>query len=212
MNYQKHYDQLIESRKINYTIADCHEKHHIVPKCMNGSNEQENLVLLTAREHYIAHWLLTKIYPENVSLKYAFCCMQWDKNRRKLTSKQFERLKNLKSETHKNFNHSEESKRKIGEAQKGKIVSEETRKKMSQARKGKKIKPFSEETRKKMSNSHIGLRPSEETRKKLSEWQIGKKLSDETKQKLREKALGRKLSEEHKRKISESRKNNRSTN
>ena len=38
------------------------EAHHIVPKCLGGSNEHDNLVDLTAREHYIAHILLAKIY------------------------------------------------------------------------------------------------------------------------------------------------------
>jgi hypothetical protein len=36
------------------------EKHHILPKCMGGVNTPENLVRLTAREHYICHLILTK--------------------------------------------------------------------------------------------------------------------------------------------------------
>ena len=38
------------------------EKHHILPVCMGGSNVKANLVRLTAREHFIAHWLLYKIH------------------------------------------------------------------------------------------------------------------------------------------------------
>jgi len=38
------------------------ENHHILPRCMGGSNERDNLVSLTGREHYIAHLLLYKIY------------------------------------------------------------------------------------------------------------------------------------------------------
>ena len=61
MNYQKIYNQLIQKRQANPVIG-YKEKHHIVPRCMNGTNEKTNLVGLTAREHYIAHMLLWKIY------------------------------------------------------------------------------------------------------------------------------------------------------
>jgi hypothetical protein len=51
------------------------EKHHIIPKCLGGSDEQSNLVNLTPEEHYIAHQLLVKIYPNSDSLVYAACMM-----------------------------------------------------------------------------------------------------------------------------------------
>lgn len=41
-------------------IKGVHEKHHILPKSLGGSNERSNIVCLTYREHFIAHWLLTK--------------------------------------------------------------------------------------------------------------------------------------------------------
>lgn len=37
------------------------EEHHIVPRSMGGTNEKRNRVLLTAREHFICHLLLTKM-------------------------------------------------------------------------------------------------------------------------------------------------------
>lgn len=40
------------------------EKHHIVPKSEGGTNEEANLINLTAREHYVAHLLLAKIYDD----------------------------------------------------------------------------------------------------------------------------------------------------
>jgi 5-methylcytosine-specific restriction endonuclease McrA len=61
MNYQKLYDQLIERAKLRVLDGYC-EKHHIVPKSLGGSNNKENIVSLTAREHFLAHWLLFKIY------------------------------------------------------------------------------------------------------------------------------------------------------
>jgi hypothetical protein len=39
------------------------ERHHIVPKSCGGSNELDNLVLLTYREHYVCHCLLVRMFP-----------------------------------------------------------------------------------------------------------------------------------------------------
>ncbi len=70
MNYKKHYDALTE-RALNRTIGDYVEKHHIIPRCMGGSDDIFNLVKLTPEEHYVAHQLLVKIYPSNRSLVFA---------------------------------------------------------------------------------------------------------------------------------------------
>ncbi len=67
MNYSKHYNLLVDRAKnrINEVYT---ESHHIIPKCMGGSDDKCNLVELTPEEHYIAHQLLVKIYPTNKSL------------------------------------------------------------------------------------------------------------------------------------------------
>jgi hypothetical protein len=70
MNYQKHYD-LLMTRAKGRNIGSYTEKHHIIPKCMGGTNDPSNIVSLTPEEHYVAHQLLTKIYPKNHSLKKA---------------------------------------------------------------------------------------------------------------------------------------------
>ena len=81
MNYQKIYDNIVEKarkeiRSKNQTIY--YEAHHIVPKCMNGEGSTSqwrwhpNIVLLTAKEHYLCHRLLCNIYPENHKLAFAF--------------------------------------------------------------------------------------------------------------------------------------------
>ena len=79
----------------------------------------------------------------------------------------------------KGYKQTEEHRRKISEANKGKIVSEETRKKLSELRKGKKHPMFgkhhSEESKKKNSDAHKGKTASVETRKKLSELRKGEK-------------------------------------
>ena len=73
MDYKKHYTQLIQSR-INRTPinGEYYEAHHIVPKCWGGTNKKQNLILLTAREHYIAHWLLYRMRPHSQSSAFAF--------------------------------------------------------------------------------------------------------------------------------------------
>lgn len=70
MNYKKHYDLLI-SRAKTRTLDIYTEKHHIIPKCIGGSNNPDNLVKLTPEEHYVAHQLLIKIYPNVDALVYA---------------------------------------------------------------------------------------------------------------------------------------------
>lgn len=78
MNYQNIHDRFIVNiQKQNRSKEDktYYENHHIFPKCLNGTNNKENLVLLTAREHFFIHKLLTKIYPNNKSLIYAFRLM-----------------------------------------------------------------------------------------------------------------------------------------
>lgn len=70
MNYTKHYNKLIE-RARNRKLTIYKECHHIIPRCLGGTNDPNNIVELTGREHYIAHQLLIKIYPNNVKLVYA---------------------------------------------------------------------------------------------------------------------------------------------
>lgn len=51
------------------------ERHHIIPKCCNGTDELSNLVDLLPEEHYTAHYLLAKENPENYKLGHALNCM-----------------------------------------------------------------------------------------------------------------------------------------
>jgi hypothetical protein len=74
MNYKKIYDQLINRGKTR-SLKEYFETHHIIPRCMGGTDDQTNLVKLTPEEHYLAHQLLVKIYPENYALKKAAAMM-----------------------------------------------------------------------------------------------------------------------------------------
>ena len=101
MDYLKHYNNLVTTRKEtrNLIKENGYEIHHIIAKCMGGSNDNSNLVKLTYREHYIAHWLLIKIYPKISGIQYAFLCMLRDPHgNRKLTSRMVDIIKRNYSE------------------------------------------------------------------------------------------------------------------
>lgn len=77
MNYYHVYDKLIQKRRecpLDTEHQYC-EEHHILPKCIGGTDDSENLICLTAREHYIAHLLLAKAY-NNYKLYYAVVKMR----------------------------------------------------------------------------------------------------------------------------------------
>ena len=107
--YTKIYYQIVKKAKerttINYT-----EKHHIIPCSLTGSNKKDNIVALTAREHFICHWLLTKMLsnsPEQKKLYHAFSALAMvsSNQQRTITSKQYQILSKaskivLKGNTH----------------------------------------------------------------------------------------------------------------
>jgi DNA-binding CsgD family transcriptional regulator len=135
MDYKRHYDKLIETR-IDRKWQIGLEIHHMVPKSMGGSNNKENLVNLTPREHFLAHWLLWKIH-RNRQMSMAFFSMcQYRKGERKnfkISSRSYEEARLSRIIT----GISEETKEKMSKAKKGKIYSLKTREKMSLAKIGK---------------------------------------------------------------------------
>ena len=98
MNYQKIYNQIIERRRIEepngYT-----ETHHIIPRSLGGGDDKDNLVRLTAREHFICHYLLAKIYcretAEWYKMNHAFLMMKCNNicQRRYYNSRLYEALR-----------------------------------------------------------------------------------------------------------------------
>lgn len=187
MNYQKIYDQLIKKRK--YILVEGYkENHHIIPKCMGGSNNSVNLVGLSAREHFIAHLLLVKIYPKNRKLLYPTMRMSYNK---KYNSKQYAWLK----EQYSKLEFPLETRLKISKKVKEKFSTEEYKIKLSESQKK---KWEDQEYRNKMVNSaKKRAKISDETREKLSIARKKRITSIETKRKMSEKA---KIREEMKRK------------
>lgn len=75
MDYKRIYEELIEYRKNNPLFVGYSEKHHIIPRSLGGTNDARNLVLLTGREHYIAHLLLAR-FNRCSQMSYALWMMQ----------------------------------------------------------------------------------------------------------------------------------------
>jgi len=164
MNYQRIYDSIInnaklleESRKLQKKQKlNYFERHHILPKCLGGNNDESNLVYLTAKEHYLCHRLLVEIYPENRKLKYAIWLMvsgySITKQRYIPCSRIYEQIKRLHADN-------------VAAQFIGKPKSIEHRKKLSDSNIG---KTLSIERRLKMSNTLRGMKKSEETKRRMT--------------------------------------------
>lgn len=136
------------------------EAHHIVPVSMGGDGtarqlKHSNIVLLTAKEHWISHALLYVIH-KNPEMALAFRLLsdvtkKESMSKRIMSSKLYveARIKSIQ------LNHSIETRKKISDYHTGRKCSIETRKKMSDARKGMKLN-ISDETRKRISDKMIG--------------------------------------------------------
>ena len=68
--YTRWYEQIIkQSKEKNLSVSKRHAKnyegytevHHIIPRSFGGTDNKENLIRFSAREHFICHWLLTKM-------------------------------------------------------------------------------------------------------------------------------------------------------
>jgi hypothetical protein len=122
MEYLKIYNRIVE-RATNRDVLGYIEKHHIIPKCLGGNNKKSNIVSLTAKEHYICHKLLCKIYPNESKLKYAFWRMcnvannEYQERNYKVSAKVYSRIKSeirlITSKRTKNY--SVEMRKLIGE-------------------------------------------------------------------------------------------------
>lgn len=104
MNYRKIYNRIIEIRKQNVPVGYS-EKHHIIPRCLGGKDTKENIVKLTAREHFICHYLLAKTYAEGsyewYKTNHAFLMMKCNSqnHKRYFNSHLYESLKTNMSKT-----------------------------------------------------------------------------------------------------------------
>ena len=145
------------------TLEGYGEVHHIIPKCLGGSDDPSNLVKLTAEEHYVAHQLLVKIYPGNSRLTFAALCMSSNPHGHRNNNKLYGWIRKAVSESMKG---------KPGNTLgiKRGPPSEETRAKQSAALKGRPgvSRRRTEKSKTKQSRTMTGSKRPEEVRAKIS--------------------------------------------
>lgn len=160
------------------------EVHHIAPRGLGGSDDADNLIRLTARQHYVAHWMLARAlggsaaraffmmsnfgkYGQVNSTTYAMARQEYAEQ----ISQQLKERPNVPvfTDAHRlklrqaklGRKLPEETRRKVGETQRGRKLSEETRKRISDAKKG-------------IATRGCGWKHSDETRKKMTESQLAR--------------------------------------
>jgi hypothetical protein len=224
--YEKWYTDITD-RARNRTVTGYTESHHVIPRSLGGSDDADNLVELTAREHFVCHWLLTKIHTGESRNKmiYALRMMRAEKHGQqryesKITARVYESIKRdyavIQSERVSGENNpmygdkffrSEEGKQRQRDAVSGinnGAKQTDARKKISESKEGKKREPFSDEWRAKLSaakqgenNNRYGVEVSEETRAKQRAKALGRKQSAETVQKKADAIRGLKREKRH---------------
>jgi hypothetical protein len=219
MNHQKVYDNIIENAKFENRTkhnGTYYENHHILPKCLSGIDDEINRVLLTFKEHFVCHKLLTFIYPHDRKIACAYHKMAYSNHKNcHISVREYVYARELISK----IPQSEETRKKISYAVKGekngffnKTHSEETKQKMKKTPQQRDI------TRKRMTgeNNHqwgkigelstnwkrefsqqtlenMGKAQKERFSKKENHPRFGKHCSEETKNKIRESLLKRKI-------------------
>lgn len=152
MLYKEFIDNILNTRgRFAIPKNEYKERHHIIPKCMGGNNEKDNLIDLYAREHFIAHKLLAEENPHNKSLTYAFwnmCVVSQDRFcRYKPDPREYEKARKMHQDMMSN-----------------RVVAQETKDKMREKQMGE-------------HNSFYGKHHTAETRKRLRETHLGDKNS-----------------------------------
>jgi len=197
--YTNWYVKIIENAINRQEIIGYSETHHILPKCfrLGGDHDLENLVDLTAKEHFICHMLLVKMVGDN-QMKSKLAYANWQmtmrsngRDRYKICAQQYEFLRKQLSKFTKGLPKTEEAKQKMRKPRtttvnmrkpksvpnwnKGGTISDEQKLKQSIAMRGKLVGE---------KNGFYGKTHSDETKQHLRELNAGKQLSDEHRQNI----------------------------
>lgn len=167
MNYQvndhqwRRYLKFIRSRQPSDGYV---ERHHIYPRSLfpQKANDADNIVALTAREHFIAHWMLHKAFGGKMSQAFMYMKAECSDHQRhwRLNSTSYQMLREAFAEA-------------MSVAKTGKPLTEQAKQKMSASRMG---KPLSEAQRKAIGAGNTGRIVTEETRHRIREAKVGKSL------------------------------------
>lgn len=177
--YDEYIKRILDSRENIKDSENYQEIHHILPRCMDGEDNKENLIYLYAQEHYYAHKLLALENPENNSLQYAWWAISGllsNKRNLQISADEYALVKSRMAKARIGIQYTEETKHKISQNHAdisgeknpmyGKHHTEEAREKIRQANLGKKL---SQEHKNKISKSGKGRIVSEQTKKKMGE-------------------------------------------
>lgn len=197
--YEKWYASIIENAKAR-VLDGYKERHHIIPRSIGGADDRSNLVDLTAREHFICHWLLVKIHTGEAQHKMIYALNGMKRNGKDnqryetpITSRVYQHLKEKFGEVH-----SQTMKGRTAH-NKGKAMSEEQKAKIRQTKASNPWVP-TDEIKSKIVKSRTGTKHTEETRAKMSLATKGKSkgpMSEEGKKIRSLAAKGKPKSAEH---------------
>lgn len=183
-----------------------YEYHHIVPDSLGGQKTKDNMVWLTGREHFICHWLLTKMTEGENRAKMIYALNGMKRNNKfqeryntKITSRVYARLKGIAAQQHSRFMKGRTPPNKgktitgialdnvkLAVKNRRKLTPEETARKILKAKETKAAKgkvEVSDETRRKLSNALKGKPKgpmSEEIKAKISKGTKGVAKSKES--------------------------------
>ena len=196
ITYKEFIQNILNTRGRFECGEEYHERHHIIPRCLGGNDEEDNLIDLFAREHFIAHKLLVEENPNNNRLAYAWWMLsnvgdreitpdEYEESKIMFSNKLKELFKNPENHPMYGRHQSEDSKRKISKAHKGKYDGENNPNYGNY---------WTDEQRRHM--SEINSNPSQEARDKMSASQkqrladpknnpmFGKHHTEESRQKI----------------------------
>ena len=184
--YERWYYNIINNAKNQYRSKRkdvYYEVHHIIPRALGGTDADDNLVLLTYKEHLLCHWLLYKFTNDTDKTKMSFafwamCNLKNKHHQRKITPLRIletAKLAHIKEMSNKNSGkgnpmygskggfygkkHSKKHKQKItgkGNPMYGKTHTQEARQRIAESRKLRKGETKSVEMRNKLSKTATG--------------------------------------------------------
>ena len=187
MNYSHIYNRLVETRVAlarPFVRGGGLEKHHIIPRCLGGTNAKSNIVVFTPEEHFLAHRLLARMYTGDDKRKMCYAAWTMARTKKiKVTSRMYAILKEQATDNLKALQTgvkrgpmSDEHKQKLKEAAIRRYQDPEQRRIASLQSSGRK---HTDETKAKMSKSKEGYKPTYHSGMK------GKQHSPETKTKMK---------------------------
>jgi hypothetical protein len=167
--YSKVYFSTIEKAKQRgWKKARGRERHHIIPQSLGGSNDKNNLVYLSCREHFLCHWLLVKMTEGESYHKmvYALMGMRAENEHQEryqtiFTARVYEKYRIKQSEYHSQLM---KSKNLIPWNKGGVEITEKHRENIRKAARTRNIDPIKQaEGQRKRVAKMIGRKQSEET-------------------------------------------------